>query len=138
MEGAFKAKVTLTNEDTKEFQFFKVAIKATTPDVFGKATIEATVRSSASHAFSIDNSLAADVTLKCSSNNPDLRVPPTLLLPARSTRTLDVTYAPPPPNIITSFLFCLTRSTGTVRCWRVRAAQRWRLHALSSVQPPQP
>jgi hydrocephalus-inducing protein len=94
VEGAFKAKITLVNEDTKEYQVFKVAVKATTADVFGKASIEASVRSSASHSFSIDNSLSADVTLKCSSNNPDVRVPPTLLLPARSTRTLDVKYRP--------------------------------------------
>jgi hypothetical protein len=94
VEGAFKAKIILTNEETKEFQFFKVAIKALQADVFGKASIEASVRSSVSHSFSIDNSLSADVTLKCSSNNADVRVPQTLLLPARSTRTLDVKYRP--------------------------------------------
>jgi hydrocephalus-inducing protein len=94
VEGAFKAKITLANEDTKEFQFFKVAIKATTADIFGKASIETSVRSSVSHSFPIDNSLSADVTLKCTSSNPDVRVPSTLLLPARSTRSLEVKYRP--------------------------------------------
>lgn len=93
-EGTTKAKVTFTNEDTKEFAHYDVTVTATTADVQGTLRLHGACRQKATATVKVVNPLPEPVVFTSKCDHPCVTVPETLTVPANGSALCEVAYRP--------------------------------------------
>lgn len=77
-------KVTFTNEQTGEYQFYHVHFKSTPADVISTIKLTAPVRKSVSHTIVIDNPFPSPVTMNTTVNVTEISIPNSFLIGGES------------------------------------------------------
>ena len=93
-EGTTKAKVTFTNEDTKEFAHYDVTVTATAADVQGTLRLHGACRQKATATVKVVNPLSEPVVFTSKCDHPCVVVPETLTVPANGSALCEVAYRP--------------------------------------------
>jgi hydrocephalus-inducing protein len=93
-EGQTKAKVTFTNEDTKEFAHYDVTVTATAADVQGTLRLHGACRQKASAKVKVVNPLPEPVVFTAKCDHACVTVPETLEVPANGSAQCEISYRP--------------------------------------------
>ncbi|KAK7505819.1 hypothetical protein BaRGS_00003090 [Batillaria attramentaria] len=93
-EGTFILKVIFYNEQTGEYQFFEVNIRATKAGVIANIELSTPVRQSVPHTIRMDNPLNFPVSFNASCNVPEVLMPTQLSVPAQSQGRFNFEYQP--------------------------------------------
>ena len=93
-EGQTKAKVTFTNEDTKEFAHYDVTVTATAADVQGTLRLHGACRQKASAKVKVVNPLPEPVVFTAKCDHACVTVPETLEVPANGSVQCEISYRP--------------------------------------------
>jgi hydrocephalus-inducing protein len=93
-EGQTKAKVTFTNEDTKEFAHYDVTVTATAADVQGTLRLHGACRQKASAKVKVVNPLPEPVVFTAKCDHACVTVPGTLEVPANGSVQCEISYRP--------------------------------------------
>ena len=96
--GLSKFVVTLKNESTGEYLFYKMNVQATEPDIIDKIELVSPIRDSVSKAITIENPTDSEVVIQRNMftiNNEYIEImPETLKIPPKSERAFEIQYRP--------------------------------------------
>jgi len=93
-EGTYSAKVTFKNEQTLEYQFYFVQIKATAPGIISVIELSTPVRQSSSGMITISNPLQTPINFQLNCNVQEVSFPPQRTVPPQSEQQITFEYLP--------------------------------------------
>ncbi|XP_052229341.1 hydrocephalus-inducing protein homolog isoform X3 [Dreissena polymorpha] len=93
-ESTTSMKVTFTNEQSGEYQFYELTFKATRPGVITTIDLVTPVRQSIHHKIQLDNPLPQHAVFSATCNVPEVLMPSTLNVPPNSSADFTLEYQP--------------------------------------------
>jgi hydrocephalus-inducing protein len=87
-------KVTFVNEQTAEYQYYEVQLRAVRPGVISVIQLSTLVRQHKQHMLRLENPLTNPVTFTATCNLADVQMPGQLSIPALSEGTFSLEYFP--------------------------------------------
>ncbi|XP_013405663.1 hydrocephalus-inducing protein [Lingula anatina] len=93
-EGQSVIKVTFTNEQTGEYQYYELTYRATKPDVIATIELTTPVRQTVQHTIELKNPLTYSITFAASCDKPEVLMPSQLVVPGETTGYFNLEYLP--------------------------------------------
>ncbi|XP_029289106.1 hydrocephalus-inducing protein homolog [Cottoperca gobio] len=93
-EGQYNAKVTFRNEESREYLFYLVTFKATSPGVLSTIELVTAVRQTASAIVQVENPLTTVTCLTTECKCSDISAPPQHTVPRQCKGSLTFEYLP--------------------------------------------
>ncbi|XP_025115052.1 hydrocephalus-inducing protein-like isoform X4 [Pomacea canaliculata] len=93
-ETAMLLKVTFINDQTGEYQYYEISIRATKPGVIAMLELSTPVRKSVPYTLRLDNPLNTPITFSATCNVPEIQMPSQLQVPPQSQGLITFEYQP--------------------------------------------
>eukprot|EP00658_Telonema_sp_P-2_P082699 TRINITY_DN8790_c0_g1_i4.p1 TRINITY_DN8790_c0_g1~~TRINITY_DN8790_c0_g1_i4.p1 ORF type:complete len:2065 (-),score=554.24 TRINITY_DN8790_c0_g1_i4:246-6440(-) len=107
-EGRYTGSITFVNESSKEYQFYNVAYNVKPPKEMAVVEMKTKARQRVTKTVVVQNPLSKAVTLTNRIDNPEVVVPPTIVIPAKSDVEVPLEFFPllakeyPPAKLVLS------------------------------------